>query len=248
MELHDLRKMVNETLLQKNSIDRLFTDKVEDYILIKEQPMPIRIGKKTIFIGNFNIDTEIKFFEQWAQIISLMMGRICNWKLSEERKKELLAKNSFFMLAEGIIMKEFITRDKWFIKQIFKLIERTVLKQQAYFLNNVHERELINWTNCDIKYFRENVTSEELIQICYMIYLYNFDSVKKNAILFLDKMNMKALSETFIPFWLQNMPGLTGPFLRAQAPNIDWSFKDNLKDNMIQRPIPQEQKQENDNG
>lgn len=222
MDLKAVRKLVNETLLQKNSIDRLFTDKVEDYILIEEQPMPIRIGSRTIYVGNFTLETEKKFFQEWAKIISLLIARIVNRRLAEERKKELIDKASFFMLADGKILHEFFLMDDWLLKQMYRLIDRTVLKQQAYHLNNVHERELINWTNCDIKYFKKNVTMETLIQICYMVYLYNFDSVKKNAILLLEKTGMKDLMETYVPFWLQNMPGLTGKFLAALAPNIDF--------------------------
>ena len=233
MDLHGVRRLVEETLLQKNSIDRLFRDQVEDFIIIKEQPMPIKIGAKTIFIGNFTLETEQKFFQKWAQIINLMVGRICNWRLMDERKKELNDKCSFFMLADGKTMNEFLMRDKWFCRQLMDVINETVLKQQAYYLNNAQERELISWKNCDWKYFKKNVSSMDLIQICYYIYLYNFDSVKKNAILLLDRMGMKALTETSIPGWLANMPGLTGRFLQSQAPNIDWSSNVKPNDSML---------------
>jgi hypothetical protein len=114
------------------------------------------------------------------------------------------------------------------------LIGKTVLKQQAYYLDRDLTRKKGKWTNCSYGYFKRNITKETLIQICFLIYFYNFDSVKKNLRLIVEKMNMSSLLETSIPFWLQNTPGLHGKFLLARVPSCDYVFSDPPSDNRPQ--------------
>jgi hypothetical protein len=226
-KLKEIRKMWNKFMLKQNSIDRLLTDKVEDYVLIQEQPLPILIkdtcgmgGDRVLYVGNFNLDNEHKFFHEWAKIIGLLSAKIINMQLSKKRKTELLRKADFDMLVEGKWMLEFLMMDKWLKKKLCKLIKDTLLKQQAYIMIN-NDRVIKKWKNCSYRFFRKNITKELLIQICWYIYLYNFDSQKKSLKFVAEKMGMKQLEETYIPFWLQNMGGLTGKFVAAQAENTD---------------------------
>lgn len=227
-KLKEIRRIYNKFMMSTNSIDKLMTEKVEDYVLIQEQPLPILIkdtcgmgGDRILYVGNFNFDNEHTFFHQWAKILSLLSSKLINMDLAEVRRRELLEKASFDMLAEGKWMLEFLMMDTWLKKQLCKLINKTLLKQQAYVMVK-DERILKKWKNCSYKFFRKNITKELLIQICHMIYLYNFDSQKKSLRFVVEKLGMKQLEETYIPFWLQNLDGLTGGFVSAQVPNIDY--------------------------
>lgn len=234
-KLKTIRQIWNKFMLKTNNIDRLMTDKIEDFILIQEQPIPIQIknvtgiedGKdRVLFIGNFNFDNEHKFFHQWAKIISLLSAKIINMGLLESRRKDLLKKASFDMLANGKWMLEFLLMDKWLKKQMCKLIGKTLLKQQAYIMNERGVREKESWQNCSYRFFRKNITKELLIQICWLIYIYNFDSQKKSLRFVAEKIELQQLEQTYIPFWLQNLGGLTGKFGNAQVENIDYYCSD----------------------
>jgi len=231
-----IREKWNDFMLDTKNINRLMTDKVEDYILLEEQPLPIRVGTKTIYIGNFNFKNENKFFQQWATILSNMSARIINMELADERKKELFEACSFDLLSNGKYMLEFLWMDKWLYKQLCKLIKNTILKQKQYKVieNKLKVKKL---RNCSYRYFKNNIKKETLIRMCWLIYLYNFDSQKKSLKMVVEKMNIKQLQETYIPFWLQNLGGLTGKFHTAPVPNGDWLSNDDLSS----PNIPQEQ-------
>lgn len=219
MELmKNIRDKWNKFMLQTNSIDTILTEKVNEYILLEEQPLPITIGDKIIFIGNLNFNNEQKFFHTWALLLSALASKIINMELVEERKKELIEACRFDLLANGKYLLEFLWTDKWLYKNICKLIGRTILKQQQYIYNG-ETKELKKWKNCSLRYFKKNITKEKLIQICWLIYLYNFDSSKKNLKLIIEKMGLKQLEQTYIPFWLQNLAGLNGKFLNVVAEN-----------------------------
>jgi len=225
--ISSIKNKYNNFMLSTNSINRLLTQKVEEYILLEELPMQIAVGTKSISVGNFTYDTHLKFFRGWALIISALSAKIINMELTKERKKELLMKGDFDMLTNGKWMMEFLLMDEWLKKVICKLLKKTLLKQQGYILNTkTKEREYKEWSNCSYSYFKKHIKLETLIQICWLIYLYNFDSQKKSLRMVVEKMNINAMMETYIPFWLQNLGGLTGKFDIAQSGNIDSLLQD----------------------
>ena len=213
------------------NIDKLMKDKMADFVLIEERPQMIRIYEKFLYIGNFTLQTEQRFFQEWAKILGLLSAKIMNMKLSDIRRKELMEKCEFDMLANGKSMLEFIWKDKWLYKKLIKLIGSTLLKQQSYYLPlNAKDRKKIKWINCSYRYFKKWVSKESLLQICTLIYYYNFDAAKKNLKLIVEKMNIKQQTGTYMYSWLQNMDGLQGRFLLAQAPSIDYAFRDKVNE------------------
>jgi len=228
--IKEYRKKFNEFALNRNAmtIDRLMTDKLDDYIILEEMPLPIQVGNKILLIGNFTFDTEHKFFHEWAMIISGLSMKIMNMEIAESRRRELLEKGNFDLLANGKWMLEFLLMDKWLKKQLCKLIDKTLLKQQRYYINKMGKEVKEKWQNCSSRYFNKHITKEALIQICYLIYFYNFDSQKKSMAVLMEKMNIKELAEMYIPFWLQNLGGLKGGFLNVRLPSIDSLPKDFL--------------------
>ncbi len=226
-EVKKLKKRISEFLLgNANSIDSLMREKLDDFTIIKELPQSISIGGKRMLIGNFTIENEHEFFNKWARLIGLMSAEILNWELSAERRKELCEKMNFHLIANGKDMVEFLYRSKRFMKDLAKIIFGLLVKQQAYFQLQTGNRVNVEWKNKHWKFFWKNLDKETLIQIAYLIYFYNFDGVKKNLSLLVDRLNCRQLTEMYIYFWLQNMDGLTGKFLLAQAPSIDSVFND----------------------
>lgn len=235
--ISEMRKKVNDLLSGSQNIEKLMSDKVEDYILLEEQPMPIIIGDRTIFIGNFTWETEQSFFEKWAKIISLLGARIINYELSDARRKELLEKADFHLLGNAKYMLEFIMFDKWLFKQLCKLIDRHVLKQQRKYLVNNDIVKTLRWKNCSLRYFKKHITKEKLLQICYLIFFFNFTACRQNVTVLLDHMNMKSLGGTYMYNWLKNLRGVKIESGTAAPPSIDAVWKDSEN-----YPIPESHK------
>ena len=87
----EVRSKVLEMFSGYKTIDTLLKDKVDDYIIIEEQPLPIKVGKKVIYVGNLTLENEQRFFSEWGKIVSLLSARIINMELSDKRRKELHA-------------------------------------------------------------------------------------------------------------------------------------------------------------
>jgi hypothetical protein len=115
-------------------------------------------------------------------------------------------------------------------KNICKTLYRTIIKQQGCFYNN-GEKKLIKWKNCSLRWFIKNMTTEKLLQICKLVYIYNFDAEKKNLQILLQSTRSQELGEMYIYSWLQNLTGLKGSFGNAQAPSIDYVFRDSPNNN-----------------
>ena len=164
----DIREKINGFLLQRNTIDRIMTDKIDDFIIIQEQPLPIQIGEKIILVGNFTFETEQKFFTEWMQIPAILAAKHLN--------KSIM----FDMMADPVKFAAWLETDKYLFKALCKTLKHTLFKQQAYYLGPDGKRIKAQWNNCSWGYFKKNVTKEQLIQIVYLIYLYNFDSTKHN--------------------------------------------------------------------
>lgn len=228
--LQMIRKKWNNFMLTTKNIDTIMTNKVDDYILLEEQPLPIQVGKKLIWIGNFSFKNEHEFFNQWAMLISALSAKIINLELSEERRKEILEKCNFHLLGQGIDLMQVIYLDRWIFKKICKLISKFILKQKQYvYIEKDGTKKLIHWKNCSTRYFINNITKEKLIQICWLIYFFNFDASKKNLKLVAEKMNLKQLEQTYIPFWLQNLNGINGQFLNVLQENTDYSYEEKAR-------------------
>lgn len=199
-------------LMSGNSIDRLMTDKVNDYILIEEQPLPIEIGDKVIYIGNFTLDNNFKFWDTYGKLLANIGMKHINFELIGNTAELFKALYVHKKLYKGLV----------------KLIGKTILKQQAYYLDQFKNRQEIKWKNCTWSYFKKNVTMEKLLQICKLVHLYNFDAEKKNLKILLGNMaaeeEEKKAMETYMYNWLQNLPGAIGKFQLSLLTNVDyWS-------------------------
>jgi predicted DNA-binding transcriptional regulator AlpA len=204
--LIELREKIEDMTHEANCIDRLMREKVDDYILVDEVPMPIQIGSKTIWIGSFTIDNQYTFFNDYPKILASIGADIVN----------------FEMLCDGGELYKYLTMHKKLYKKMIKLIGKTILKQQDYWQNARKDDKKYKLTKCSTRYFRKHVTIEKLIQICYLIYLYNFDSEKKNLQIILGRMDKTHLTEMYMYGWLKNLAGLTGKFQRSQLINVDY--------------------------
>jgi hypothetical protein len=211
--LKKVRNYINDLFLSTNSINKIMTDKVNDYILIEEQPLPIRVGTKTIYVGNFTLDNSDKFWIEYGNLLAFIGVKFFNFDLLSDAKQ----------------LMHCLKVHKKFKKKLIKLIGKTILKQQGYYLDTFKERTHREWQNCSMRYFKKNMTYEKLLQICFLIYQYNFDAEKKNWAILAEKMVPEQLMETYMYFWLQNLSGLTGKFQLAQLPNLDYWQDGSLK-------------------
>jgi hypothetical protein len=213
-------KDIKELLKLNNNIDKLMTDKVNDYTLIEEQPCAITIGKKIIYVGNFTLENNYKFFNDYSKL----MGQIG------------LKYVNFDHLGNGKELYPLCLKNKKWYKGLLKIIGNTILKQQAYYLNDKKQRILLKWENCSIHYFKKNVSIEKLLQIVMIIYAYNFDAEKKNFKILVNREGLSQLTETYMYSWLLSLPGLTGKFQLAlyQKPeSLDKEYQSMIEDTQI---------------
>lgn len=174
------RDKMNDMMMGMNNVDKLMTDFVNPFILMEEQPMPIQVGEHIIFVGNLTLESMNIFWERYVRILVNLSKQIVTTELSEDRRKELLEKGNFMMIASGKDLFELLNEFRWLKKDLSKLIYKTVVKQQAYYLNQQNKkREELKWKNCSFRYFWKNMTESKLIQMLFAIYLYNFNQKKK---------------------------------------------------------------------
>ena len=193
--LSKIRSVVEGLSKNTNNISRLMKDKVEDYILLEEQPLPIRIGDKVIYIGTFTFETEQIFWREWIKILSALQADKLN----------------FDMLSSGGDLYKALKLHNGLYKAICKMLMKTIIKQQGYFYSNGKELKL-SWKNCSLRWLMKNLTTEKLIQICLLIHRFNFDAEKKNIQIVLEATGSKEAGEMYIYSWLQNLVGLKGSF------------------------------------
>jgi hypothetical protein len=127
---------------------------------------------------------------------------------------------NFDLLSDGGELFKAIQLNKKLHKELCKLLHHTICKQQGYYLDGkTKERKHANWKNMSLRYLMKNITIEKLIQMCFLVYLYNFDAVKKNnqILNFRLPAEGKQTMGTYMAYWLQNCTGLTGKFQLADT-------------------------------
>ena len=196
-----LKNKLEQFMVGTNNIASLMRDKVNPYILMEETPVPIQIGKYTIFIGNFTIQNNYKFWVGYGRILALIGLKFEN----------------FDLIASGGELWKALMIHKKLYKDLCKLIYETICKQQAYYLDqmpNEIKRTYKKWKNMSCGYFIKNISLEKLIQLCRLIYIYNFDAEKKNLSILMFQLPVegKETMRTYMSSYLENMIGLTGKF------------------------------------
>jgi hypothetical protein len=186
-------------------------DKLEPYILLDELPCPIQVGDKTIYVGNLNLDNEAYFFNGWAKILG-----------------NLSLQNLFMdLLSNGLELMKYMKIHEALRKDLTELVGKTLLKQQKFYY--VKDKKAYKLNKCSMKYFKNYMNKEKLIQAVFLLYTYNYDSSKKSLALVVNRMGGGSISETYMYNWLENCPGVNGNFLLSQLPNLEWFNNDSLK-------------------
>ena len=124
------KQILNSVLKGTNNINRLMEDKLDDFILVNQPPEPIKLGRKTLYIGTFNLGNEHRFFHTWAKIIGLIETQIGLMQVHDDRKKELNSRAGFDLLANGTAMMEFVLMFKWIHNHLFNLFYKLLLKNK----------------------------------------------------------------------------------------------------------------------
>jgi hypothetical protein len=147
------------------------------------------------------------------------------------------------MLGNGAKLAEVILKHKRLQKDLKWLIKKTVLNQQEYYCRELGYGDIkkIKLLKCPWRYFKKNITLEKLIQILFIVYIHNFDAVKKNLFIIATKMDVHNSAQSYIYSWLRNLGGLSGNFVTALSEKPDY-WEDDLEKVETSNPL------ENDNG
>jgi hypothetical protein len=222
-KLKEIKNKIEMLLKGTNNINSLMRDRVDPYILMEEVPVPIQVGQQIIWVGNFTITNNFKFWQGYGRILALIGIDFKN----------------FDLLVSGQDLFKKLMAHKKLYKELLKLIHKTICKQQSYYLEqfpNITKRKLKKWKNCSLKYFINHMTIEKLLQICRIVYMYNFSSEKKNLeiLLFQLPQEGKAIMGSYMSSYLENMVGLIGKFQLAHTIKpSDLSAGETILDNQI---------------
>lgn len=208
MDWLKIREKIYERIGKINTIDTLMKNKVAPYVILDELPLPIQIGEKVIYVGNLNLKNEDFFFTGFAKIL----GNLGLQHLFME------------LLSDGMKLMEYLKINRKLMKDLSNLIGRVLLNQQIWYY--VKKDKAYKLNKCSLSYFKNNLTKEKLIQMVFLIYLYNYDSLGKSLALIINKMDARAISQTYMYTWLENLAGVSGSFLSDQLPNLDWYNKE----------------------
>lgn len=204
---------------RSNSIDKLLCDKLADYYLIEEQPTPIIIGDKVIYVGCLTMDNYNWFLRNAAEIFASIGTDIFN----------------FETLGNGADLLEVLINHEKVQKRMKWLIKNTILKQQEYYFKECdYDLKKAKLKKCTWRHFKKLITIEKLIQILFLIYAYNFDAVKKNLFIIAEKMGVKVTLENFMYSWLMSLGGVTGKFGLALWEKPDYWEDESQKAEMLE--------------
>lgn len=206
--LQEARQKTHDLVSQINTVDRLMRDRLDPYVIIDELPLPIQIGEKIIYIGNLNLDNESYFFKHYAKILG-----------------NLGLQNMFIdLMKDGLELMKYLKVHDKLQNELLNLIGKVILKQQKWYYPKNDKTYKLN--KCSMSYFRHNISKEKLVQILFLIYIYNYDSLGKSLALIINKMGAKGTTLTYMYSWLENLAGVSGNFLLSQLPNLDWHNKE----------------------
>jgi hypothetical protein len=205
--MKESRRLMQEYLFEKPSIDKLLKNKVDDYIILREIPLPVIIGEKKIYVGTFALETQDIFFTEYTKLIALIAARHAGLELGIK------------LLANGKSLYPLIIKDMLVRTFIYRLINKTILKKQNYvdpITNKVYKIKKVS-----LGYFKKHVTIEGVIQILMLAYIYNFDATKRSLNIIMGEMGASQVSEVCLSTWLANLAGLSGNFLKDQSMSLD---------------------------
>lgn len=183
---------------RRSNIDSILSDRVADFHLIDEQPIPIMIAGKRIFVGTLTMDNYNIFLKKAAEMFSVIGINLIN----------------FETLGDGMKLTEVLLTHKALQKKMKQLVKNTILKQQEYYYKEIGYEKLhkIKLQKCSWRHFKKNISLEKLVQILFLVYIYNFDAQKKNLFIIAERMTVNNLAANYIYSWLQSLDGLTGKF------------------------------------
>lgn len=208
MSWDDVRQKIQDRFGQVNSIDKLMKDKLSPYVIMDELPLPIQIGEKVLYIGNLNLKNEDYYFKNFITLLATLG----------------LENMIIDLMQDGMKLMQYLKMHGALRKNLTRLIIKILLKQQKWYYPKNDKTYKLN--KCSYKYIENRLTKEKLIQIIFLIYTYNYDSLGKSLALILNKMGAKETSQTYMYTWLQNAAGVTGSFMIDQSQNYDWYNKE----------------------
>lgn len=205
--LKKIRDRAREFFNYNNTIDKLLKDKIEDYILIREFPLPISIGEKTIYVGTFTWETQDIFLRDYAKLLGLIAA------------KHLVPKVGIELLGDGATMYRILQVDRKIKKEIMKLINRTILRRQHFI--DPATGLFYRIPKVTFGYFKKYVTYETIVQICMIAYELNYDATRRSLNIIAGELRVQQRAENYCYTWLENLAGLNGNFLIRQLQKSD---------------------------
>ena len=153
----------SNVLLQRPGIDHLIQQQMEDYSITQEAPLRIRIGSRTLYVGHFTLDNQHRFFALFGQLLGNIGAQSVLWQAAHDRDSLNAAWRGYQAL----------------LKDFHRLLRAAILNKTSSRWAGFGGRRFF-LPKLSLRYFKRVMTQEKLLQLCLLIYLYNFASVKQN--------------------------------------------------------------------
>lgn len=214
------QEKIRDLFKSRNSIDKLMQEKVDDFYLIEEAPVPIIIGGKLMFVGSLTMENMYVFIDMCARIFANIGVQL----------------TSFDILANSDEITKLTMINKKLRKNLMVLIKKSVLSNQDYYMNQIGPEnvEKVKLPKVSWRHFKKNITLPTLVQLLFLVYFFNFNSVKKNFRILAEKMEASNLTESYIYTWLANLDGLSGDFVKPQYQKSDFSASESPNEDTLE--------------
>lgn len=240
-----IAKLAKENLYGERTIVGVMRDGVSEYQLMREDAIAVTIGGVTYYVKAFTLDNQRDFFTKYVGALSAIGGGAAVYDYLSDTGKlysAVIANETFYaaiVATLGVALvreqeayhSQFVDVDNRFDPQIdalreglrtatvreVKRIEKRVAKIVARkeLEKNIYRKNLLD-------NFTKNITIEELMQLCLLVYLYNFDAVKKNLSIVMARLpkDARSIGETYVYSWLANSAAITRKY--GERPSIDY--------------------------
>jgi len=181
-----------------SALKDIIDNKVDDKTIVREEPMVVNVGGHAVFCRCFTYRNHQKWL---AALGSLLTGFHALFQNVEfPGNQESIDKSRRSMM--------FLLSNKRVYDAIMKMFRRTVLREPG--------NEYWRWR---WRKFKREVTVQEIIDLFFYVYLYNYEAVKKNVSFLLGRMGFVRNQGTYISGSVENLGGTVSRWTKPQYQN-----------------------------
>lgn len=181
-----------------SALKQIIEEKVDDKSIVREEPMVVNVGGHAVFCRCFTYRNH----QRWLTHLGLMLGGFKSLFdevtfPSNQEQMEKSRKTLMLLLSNSKIY-----------RAIMRMFRQTILREPG--------NEYWRWR---WRKFRREITVQEMLDLFFYIYLYNYEAVKKNVSLLLGRMGFVKSLDTYISGSTENLGGTVSKWTKPRYQN-----------------------------